>query len=519
MSQIRLLRAFSQISSLTLLSRILGFSRDVCFAHFIGAGPAADAFLVAFKLPNLFRRLTAEGALTNAFLPVYSLAREKQGQNAALILAAEVQIALLLFLTVVVIGMEIFMPAIISVLAPGFSATPDRFDAAVSLARITMPYLPMISVVALWAALLNSADDFITGALPPVILNLMFIAAAFMIPFSQSQTGFSPALMAWPLAIALLCAGIAQIFLLQIRMARKSVRPGWCHWRLSAQGRAMWMGFVPAAIGAGATQINLLVDLILASMLDIGAISWLYYADRIAQLPLGLVGIALGTALLPRLSRLQAETTSDQQNALFAAELSSGVKPAAFLVLPATIALLVIAEPLIFGLFRTGAFSAQDAYAASAALRAYAIGLPAFVGLKVVQAGLYAMKQARLVMLVSLVTVVLNIVLSLILMRFLGHVGLALATGIVSWIGLLWLILWLVRAERLNASCLPVIGLSLLFSSVMGLVLFLVMPILQAHIAVPILKMLCLVGLGGALYLAFGWFSGLIRAIFFKNAP
>ncbi|MGB1366891.1 MAG: lipid II flippase MurJ, partial [Candidatus Puniceispirillaceae bacterium] len=168
MSGMSLKRAFGQISGLTFLSRILGFVRDICFAHFMGAGSAADAFLVAFKLPNLFRRLTAEGALTNAFLPVYTLAKETKGQPAALILAAEVQTALLLALTVIVVGMEIFMPAIIAVLAPGFTATPDRFAAAIDLARITMPYLPMISLVALWAAVLNSADDFIAGAFAPV---------------------------------------------------------------------------------------------------------------------------------------------------------------------------------------------------------------------------------------------------------------------------------------------------------------------------------------------------------------
>ena len=293
MSTISLKRAFGQISGLTLISRILGFVRDICFAHFLGAGSAADAFLVAFKLPNLFRRLTAEGALTNAFLPVYSLAREKQGQPHALILAAVVQTALLLVLSAIVLVMEIFMPVIISVLAPGFSATLDRFDAAVQLARITMPYLPMISLVALWAALLNSADDFIAGALAPVILNMFLIAGAVLIPISAAATNSPASMLALPLVGALLIAGVCQMVLLQAGLRRKGLTPKWRFGKMSEKSRAMWRGFVPAALGAGATQINLLVDLILASLLEIGAISWLYYADMIAQLPLGLVGIAL----------------------------------------------------------------------------------------------------------------------------------------------------------------------------------------------------------------------------------
>ena len=432
MSTISLKRAFSQISGLTLISRILGFIRDICFAHFLGAGSAADAFLVAFKLPNLFRRLTAEGALTNAFLPVYSLAREKQGQPHALILAAEVQTALLLVLSAIVLVMEIFMPVIISVLAPGFSATPDRFDAAVQLARITMPYLPMISLVALWAALLNSADDFIAGALAPVILNMFLIAGAVLIPISAAATNSPASMLALPLVGALLIAGVCQMVLLQAGLRRKGLAPKWRFGRLSPQSRAMWAGFVPAALGAGATQINLLVDLILASLLQVGAISWLYYADRIAQLPLGLVGIALGTALLPRLSRIEAGTDISHRTPEFARELASGFMPAACLVLPATAALLIIAEPIIIGLFHSGAFSLADGKAAAAALMAYALGLPAFVGLKLTGAALYALQKARLVMVISLISVALNIVLSLYLMRILGHVGLALATASVS---------------------------------------------------------------------------------------
>ena len=517
MSAISLKRAFGQISGLTLISRILGFIRDICFAHFLGAGSAADAFLVAFKLPNLFRRLTAEGALTNAFLPVYSLARKKQGQAHALILAAEVQTALLLVLSAVVLVMEGFMPAIISVLAPGFSATPDRFDAAVQLARITMPYLPMISLVALWAALLNSADDFIAGALAPVILNMFLIAGAVLIPLSAAATNSPASLLALPLVGGLLMAGVCQMVLLQAGLRRKGLAPKWRFGKLSPQSRAMWAGFVPAALGAGATQINLLVDLILASLLQVGAISWLYYADRIAQLPLGLVGIALGTALLPRLSRIEAGSDNARRKSEFARELASGFRPAACLVLPATAALLIIAEPIIIGLFHSGAFSLADGKAAAAALMAYALGLPAFVGLKLTGAALYALQKARLVMVISLISVALNIALSLYLMQIFGHVGLALATVFVSWLGFIWQLVWLWRAGRLDSSATRVFGLSLLCSGIMATGLYLLLPIVNAAFSSAVLILILLVLSGGIVYFVAGWLTGLLRLVFFSR--
>jgi putative peptidoglycan lipid II flippase len=517
MSRISLKRAFTQISGLTLISRVLGFIRDICFAHFLGAGSAADAFLVAFKLPNLFRRLTAEGALTNAFLPVYALAKEKQGQPAALILAAEVQTALLLALSAIVIIMEIFMPAIIAVLAPGFNATPERFESAVQLARLTMPYLPMISLVALWAALLNSADEFIAGALPPVILNIFLIAGAIAIPFSADAMQTGPVMLALPLTIALLLAGLCQMAVLQAGLRRKSLTPKWRFGKMSERSRAMWRGFVPAALGAGATQINLLVDLILASLLQIGAISWLYYADRIAQLPLGLVGIALGTALLPRLSSIEAGTEKSLRKQKFAQELSAGIMPAACLVLPATAALLIIAEPIIIGLFRSGAFSLADGRAAAAALVAYAIGLPAFVGLKLTAAALYALQKARLVMIISLISVALNIVLSLYLMRIFGHVGLALATVLVSWMGFVWQLLWLGRAGRLEKTPVRAIFLSTFCSAIMAASLYFLMPLVGAVIASQTGGMVVLVLSGGAIYFLTGWFTGLLRLVFFSK--
>jgi putative peptidoglycan lipid II flippase len=374
--------------------------RDIIFAHFLGAGAAADAFVLAFKLPNLFRRLTAEGALTNAFLPAYSLARKQAGTDKALVLATEVQGWLFLSLSLIVLVMELSMGSIISVLAPGFSD-----------------------------------DDFVGGAAAPVILNICLIAGALMIPASQSYYGYSDAYLAVPIAFCVLLAGMMQMILLQYRLARLRRRPAFRFMRLSKQGLAMWGAFLPAALGAGGMQLNLLVDLVLASFLDTGALSWLYYADRLAQLPLGIIGIALGTALLPRLSSIYADSSPQaEKQAQFASHISDSLTLAAITVLPAMTGLIILSDELMAGLFVSGAFTASDGSAAGLALVAYGVGLPAFVGIKITQAALYAMTRPQLVLIISLFSVGINIVLSLYLMRILGHVGLALATSISIWL-------------------------------------------------------------------------------------
>ena len=243
---------FWQIGSLTAVSRVVGFIRDIAFASFLGAGPAADAFLVALKLPNMFRRLTAEGAMTNAFLPSFAKLRTAEGRQAALGLAAEAQIILILVLFGIVILAEIFMPQILLLLAPGFAATPDRLAAAIDLGRVTMPYLPMISVVALWIAIANAHDRFIAGAAAPILANLCFIAGAFSIPFFAVDLGV---FQAFPIAIGLLVAGLLQLAFLFIVLRRLSALPKlqWPH--LSNAGRAMWRNFVPSALGAGGMQL------------------------------------------------------------------------------------------------------------------------------------------------------------------------------------------------------------------------------------------------------------------------
>ena len=513
-----LFSAFRQISGLTAVSRMLGFIRDVVFAHYLGAGAATDAFLVAFKLPNLFRRLTAEGALTNAFLPSYSLAKQQKSEHTAIILAAEVQTALFVGLCLIVLVMELFMPIIVGGLAPGFKATPDRMDAAVDMARLTMPYLPMISLVALWAALLNSQDCYFGGAFAPVILNVCLIGGAFCVPFFQEQLNLTAARLGLPIALGVLLAGAGQMILLQQQLRRQRIRvPLFC-FSLSGEARKMWFSFIPAALGAGVMQINLLVDLVLASLLATGSISWLYYADRLAQLPLGLVGIAMGTALLPRLSRIEAahHATKQAKQQIFCTELSRAIIPVSILTIPAMAAFLVLSDVLITGLFRSGAFLDSDASAAAWALMAYALGLPAFVGLKLTQAALYAMDRGRFVLATSCVSVGMNIILSLALMQIYQHVGLALATSLVSWLALIWQAGWLVRAGRLNSIATRVILKTGLAAAVMAAGLHLCLPWLDVAFVSESMIMIVSVVIGASLYLISGHLLGLTKAFLFS---
>ena len=487
-------RAFRQIGSLTALSRIMGFVRDIAFATFLGAGAAADAFLVALKLPNMFRRLSAEGAMTNAFLPNYAAIRETYGQAAALKLAAEAQIFLILGLSVLVIIAEIFMADLILLLAPGFAKTPDRLAAATDLARITMPYLPLISIVALWAAIANAHDHFKAGAAAPIIANICFIAGAVMIPFVAEHLDLWRAM---PIAIALVGAGFAQLIFLYRALSRLHGVPALIWPRLSEAGRKMWRNFLPAAAGAGGMQLNLLIDLILASLLPIGAISWLYYADRVVQLPLGVIGIALGTALLPKLSGAEAAN----QPAEVRRSLSEAIGFAGFFVMPAVIGLLLCGLPIIKGLFVYGAFTVNDATMAALALAAYGCGLPGFVMVKILQTAFYAAGQPALVLKISLITVAINVAGSVLLMPILGHVGLALATAVSGTVAASIMLYLLARQHRLSASFLPVCGKIMLASAVMGVAIMGLQLGVERFVTVPAaVSLAVIVGGGGAVY-------------------
>ena len=485
-------RAFGQIGIMTACSRVLGLVRDIVFAIFLGAGPAADAFLVALKLPNMFRRLSAEGALTNAFVPSYAATMEAADDKAARHLAGEVQTMLVMVLLALVIVFEIMMPTVVTLLAPGFADTPDRFAAAVDLARVTMPYLPMISLVAFWAAIANAHDRFIPGAAMPVLFNICLIGGALLVPLA---TGLMNVERALPVAWALLAAGSVQLVTMYLVLQRRGQLPDFVmSLRVSPRARQMWRKFIPAAGGALAMQMNLIVDLVLASMLQVGAISWLYYADRVAQLPLGIVGIALGTALLPRLSKAEAAGHPDSVRSA----LTEAMELGGFLVVPAVAALLVLALPIVQGLFAHGAFTLADAQMASFALMAYAIGLPGFVLVKILQPAFYAAGQPGLVLRISLTMVVINIVGSLLLMGPFGHAGLAMATAVSGLLAAAIMLVILARRDRLGAAMLRPLARILLASLIMMLALWGLT--IWLPFDNPVLRLVLYVGGGSVVY-------------------
>ena len=513
-------RNFRQIGGLTALSRLLGFVRDICLAQFVGAGAAADAFLVAFKLPNLFRRLTADGAMTNAFLPVFASVRQTQGRDAALILAVEVQTMLFLVLSAIVILGEVFMPSVIALLAPGFVSEPSLYEDTIALARITLPYLPMISLVALWAAVTNAHNRFFGGAVAPVILNICLIGGALLIPVisAVSPAGhLSVFTIAMPISIAVLIAGTAQMILMQRMLAKIDAQLPYARFTLSDNSKKMWRAFVPAALGAGGLQLNLLIDMILASLIQVGAISWLYYADRIVQLPLGVIGIALGTALLPQLSKLESEADKTE----VADRIGHSLQIAGFFAIPASVALIIACEPIIAGLFGYGAFTASDIMMAASALTAYGVGLIAFVINKVFQPAFFASGRGGLVLKISLLSVVINITGSLALMSYLGHVGLALATAIASWVGVVIMGFLLIKEGRLRFSALRALRPILLASAVMGIIIYALHHFAQLYMAEMILAQLAQMSLiiiaGLVSYFAMSYWLGTIPPFLFRK--
>ena len=418
-----LLRSIATIGGLTLVSRILGFVRDILIAAVIGAGASADAFFVAFKLPNLFRRLFAEGAFNAGFVPLFTDLLEREGKEAARAFSEQALSVLLWTLLVVVVAMQMSMPLVMLGFAPGFAATPERFDLAVQLTRITFPYLVFISLVSLMAGLLNSLGRFAAAAATPILLNLGLIGAMLALaPLTPTPAHA----LAWGVA----GSGMAQFLWLLWRCDRAGVRLRLPRPRLTTHVRLLIRRILPLAIGVGVYQINLLIDTVVASLLPAGSISYLYFADRVTQLPLGVVGVAVGTALLPLLSRQlragEAEAAAHNQNR--ALEFSC------LLSLPAAVALIVIAEPAIAVLFERGAFGPAEVRAASAALAVYAVGIPAYVMVKALAPGYFARGDTATPVKISVACLVVNLVLNLVLMGPFKHVGIAMATAVSAWL-------------------------------------------------------------------------------------
>jgi len=416
-----MLKGFLTVGGWTMASRIMGFARDMLIAAMLGAGPVADAFFVANRLPNLFRRLFGEGAFNAAFVPVFSALLTAEGTATARRFAEEAMAALAFWLLILTIAGEIFMPQLMSVLAPGFAAIPAKFSLAVELSRITFPYLLLICLAALLSGVLNGLDRFAAAAAAPLLYNAFSIAAMLVLTPYMPTAGHA---LAWGVSTS----GVAQLALLYwaVKRAGMTLHPPRPH--LTPAMRMLLRRMAPGLVGAGVTQLNLAVDVIIGSLLPPGSVSLLYYADRVNQLPLGVLGTAVGTALLPLLSRqVSAGETGPALNTQ-----NRAIEYALILTLPAALALAVIADPIMQALFGRGAFTAADATRSAQALSAYALGLPAFVLVKVFTPGFFARGDTGTPVKVGMAVLVLNFALNLSLMGPLKHVGPALSTTLAS---------------------------------------------------------------------------------------
>jgi putative peptidoglycan lipid II flippase len=485
-----LLRSVATVGSYTLVSRVFGFIRDILTAAILGAGPIADAFFVAQRLPNLFRSLFAEGAFSAAFVPLASGALAEGGKPAVRDFAEEAFAVLFAVLLAFVVLGEICMPWVMALIAPGFGAEPGKFDLVVTLTRITFPYLLFISLTALQAGVLNAVERFAAPAATPILLNLFLIAALLLMTRFGWHDGQA---LAW----AVSAAGVAQFLWLMLSCRRAGVGLRLRRPRLTPRVRETLRIMGPGVLGAGVTQINLVISTALASLLPGGSVSYLYYADRLNQLPLGVVGIAIGTAILPPLSR--QVRTGDVAGA--AATQNRGVELALLLTLPAAAALVVLATPILSVLFERGAFGPAETSATAAALAAYAVGLPAFVLVKVLTPGFYAHRNTATPVKVAVVAVAVNFTLTLLLMQFLAHVGVAIALSAAGWMQALTLLVLLARHGHFRLDRRARGNIPRIAAATLGMAALLV-----------VLRALLAAALAGPALLAVGALAGLIAA-------
>ncbi len=508
-----LLRALATVSGMTLLSRVLGFVRDFVIARTFGAGMLTDAFFVAFRLPNLLRRLFAEGAFSQAFVPILAEYRNRRGESETKLLIDRVATVLFVVLLVVAALGVAGAPLLIYISAPGFAADADKFALTVELTRITFPYIFFMSLVAMAAGVLNTWSRFALPAFTPVLLNLSFIAMAlFAAPW------FDPPVLA--LAWAVFLGGILQLALQLPALKRIGMLPRW-DWAPRDPGvQRVLLLMGPAVLGVSVAQISLLINTIFASFLPSGSVSWLYYADRLMEFPAGLLGAALGTILLPSLARAHADT----RPAEFSALLDWGLRLTLMLTLPAALALAMLAVPLVATLFQHGAFTANDVLQTRTALVAYSIGLAGLILVKVLAPGFYARQDIRTPVKIALVTLLATQAMNIAFIGWLKHAGLALSIGLASCLnaGLLY------RGLRRKGIFMPRPGwagytLRLAVAlTALGLVLYFAMGSEMAWLEMAALDRLArlalMVGAGAGTYFATLWLLGFRLADFRYHA-
>jgi putative peptidoglycan lipid II flippase len=509
---VNLARSLGSVGGLTLVSRVLALVRDTLQASYVGASFASDAFFVAFRLPNMFRALFAEGAFSAAFIPMFNRkVGEANDVHAGLRFAEQTLAVLLPVLVLFTIAMLIAAWPITWGLSGGFkNPTPEQFAFAVMLSRFTIPYLMLISLASLLGGILNSLDKFWVNAAAPILLNISMIAALWFFH------GHDPYQTARAQAISVSVGGVLQLAWLMLACRQVGVSLAIRRPRIDDDIKQLLKLILPAAIGAGAVQVNLAISTALAGgLLDPGSISYIYYADRLNQLPLGLIGIGLGTILLPTVSRQLSQKRDseamDTQN--------RGVELALFLTLPATIAFVIASEPIIRGLFQHGHFSAIDSVRCSWALSAFSIGLPSYVLVKVLTPGYYARHDTRTPVRYAIWSVGVNLIGNLILIPLLGrfgygHVGPPLATAVASTVNV-WMLYHTLRkrghfhSDRQLRRRVPRLALAAL---IMGASLFWLTPAVDPYLTGSIVRrgigLIVLVGAGAAVYAAACFLTG-----------
>jgi putative peptidoglycan lipid II flippase len=501
------------VGGFTLLSRVTGFMRDIMLAAILGAGPVADAFFIALRLPNHFRAIFAEGAFNAAFVPAYARIRHQSGADPARLFADRVFTMLVAVEAVLLALALLFTPAVISLLAPGYREDPQRFGIAVELTRITFPYLLLVSLVTLYGGILNALQRFATPAAAPILLNLSMMATLALAAFFPSAGHAA----AWGVFIA----GCLEAAMVGADLARRDGLPTFRGLAWDDDVRRFFRALGPATLGSAGTQIALFADTIIASFLAAGAVSALYYADRLNQLPIGVIGIAVGTVLLPEMASRIA--VGDEAGARAAQD--QAMEFTLLLAVPCIAAFMVVPDLIMLALFSRGAFTAADASAAASTLAAYSIGLLPFVLLRSVSSTFLARGDTATPVKALLVSVVINVALKILLMGRYAQVGLAFATSVGVWVNFALLTWFAMRAgflsfdKRFKTSAAKLAAAGLALAAVLALAAPPVIRIsasfggLRHVAALVVLAVLGALVYGGAVTAMFGsrWIAGLRR--------